>query len=101
MDVQDNILKAKRADNKLKEISIKHSVAFEFQEAHNKKVRKQDEGTLVRTQIQRGSWTDTLPARLFPSVLPSKKTNSQSKKDKAPVELKCLSQEICTLHTSH
>ena len=80
MDEQDKLLKAKRADKKRKEICIEDSVALEFQEAR-KKLRKQYAGTLVRTQIPRGSWTDTLPARLFPSpVRPSKKLNRRKKK---------------------
>ena len=100
MDEQDKVLKAKRADKKRKEICIEDTVAIEFQEAHKKNLRKQYAGTLVRTQVQRGSWTDALPARLFPSpVRPSKKT-CQSKKDKAPVELKYLSQEMCARITS-
>ena len=75
-------------------------MAIEFQEAHKKSLRKQYAGTLVRTQLQRGTWTDILPARLFPwSVRPSKKT-CQSRKDKAPVELKYLSQEMCARITS-
>ena len=99
---QKDKLKRTREDKKREEIVIEESTTtIELQTQMKKKVSSKYAGKLVRTNIQRGEWKDLVPTRLLQSpVRPSKGASAKSRKNKAPIELKYLSDEMCSRITS-